>query len=385
MTSHDEEPEFQFRNPITPTAVAYLLRDGKLAKSHLFLLWIIEAFTVYGKGCFASNARLARETRMHPRHISRAISELSEEKLVKVSYKKGVRWLETAWTGLKLERKHRVVNTRTDSQKCEGGLHKNVNHKLLRSSTVNAPRCAAVPDEDNTMPLFKRDDIHGKWADRLRACVRKAGAAAGFRFEKGSWKESTRIKWANEFRLAENKNSPALIEELLRFYEDNCDTITNPKIVNVRHFRKCMESGWLSRLKEEMTKKDVKIDEELKPIIIHLESLGWPKASKKQVGVACQLTFNTIDDFRTRIRRVRKKHWLAKYLLDGGMPTPLGFVEEWMRRVHKRVSDWDDWHGNLLKEVPKPPDDKRFNQWGREIAEEATSAKAWDKLIKEVY
>ena len=168
----------------------------------------------------------------------------------------------------------------------------------------------------------------------------------------------------------------------VQWYVSNHPGNMGMKLYNGKDFRQYYTKV-LQRM-EKCQPKMVEVDAVLKATVGEIKGWGWPKGSKSQVGAACQLTFDVIKDFRKRIGKSNRSG-LSTWLLEGGMGTPLGFVEEWMRKVHKRVANWDDWHGDLLKEVPKPPADKRFNQWGREIAEVYSTAKAWDKLVAEVY
>ena len=99
--------QFEFSGCAFPKGLFYLLRDDKITKTDLLLLFVIDSFVRYGKyGCHASNNYLAKATGASPNYISNAISRLQNDdlKLLTIFWKDGQRYLETDWSRLTIEK-----------------------------------------------------------------------------------------------------------------------------------------------------------------------------------------------------------------------------------------------------------------------------------------
>lgn len=402
-----EEHHHQFRNPTTPTVLAVLFRQGKVAKTHLILYWIIESYVEYGKGCWASNAWLARETGTHPRNVSRCLGRLEELGLVKIRYRRDKRWLETSMSRTDLERRHKQVDKCTDSQKCEGGLHKIVNHNTssLRSEvkTTNADPANPGPHKEDDVSLFE-EGVHSQPKGRRGATQEQIKTVTnlhrGFCQKQGWYGPRTSRKWwENEFRALINEYGYEQVHDTLKWYHANHPLKVEMKLEDGQAFR----SKFPSLLKRIATvgEKEVVLDPKLKYVAEGIKALGWPAKSKDTILPAVQMTYDALKAFKDRLKAycennpLREEFTLpyvrfAHHLLEGisGSGGVRGMTDTWLNKVHDRFAGWSEWQGDLTKHVPKPGkarDNDPFTEWGREIAEEWQTSRMWDKLMGYLY
>jgi hypothetical protein len=155
-------------------------------------------------------------------------------------------------------------------------------------------------------------------------------------------------------------------------------------------------------INKEKAQYDVKLDRKLKGVAETVRSWGWPTKAKGQIDAAVQLTFDALTEFQSRLKAYcennPKKPGLvghhdnfAHHLLDviggfgpyGGVK---GLTESWLEKVHADKANWSDWNQELVRCVPKPGmHDKKFNEWGRQVADEWSGARIWDKLMGYLY
>lgn len=244
------------------------------------------------------------------------------------------------------------------------------------------------------MPLLHRPGPPSKitaqhlgWARRLRAVIVKEGRA-------GSWRIK---KWADQFRLAEGEFGAAKIEEILSLYEKFHSEVKRPKIINPEHFRKNVRNEWLPDVLGKLVSSRVEVDPKIKVAAEELLYLGWPKGSKGQVALTFQLCVEQARAFRAKLKPVaespRKKSGnayariddpkaVASFLLLQPELKPLDFARRWLAAAHRRIAGWDDWSGNLLREVPTTcPPDKHFDRYVMEdVIGDQFYPKRWDEL-----
>lgn len=203
------------------------------------------------------------------------------------------------------------------------------------------------------------------------------------------------MAWAREFmrlRLI-NKQDEVRIEQVLeyhnsRFKEDEY----LPEIYSASGFRKKFQQ--IEAAMERNAPKLVVLDPKYEPLINDLTGIGWPKDSEKDLREAFTLTVDAFTEFRRKLAQAYVAtpnkdipHWrLAHWLLTGAMPNSGHAAHNWFIGVFRRVSNWPDWHGSLLKEVPKPGMfDKAFTEWGRQLAAEYSDGRMWVKLMGYIY
>jgi hypothetical protein len=201
--------------------------------------------------------------------------------------------------------------------------------------------------------------------------------------------------WAREFmklRLLD-KQDEVRIEQVLeyhnsRFKEDEY----LPEIYSASGFRKKFQQ--IEAAMERNAPALVVLDPKYEPLIADLSGIGWPKDSEKDLREAFTLTVDAFTEFRRKLAQAYVNtpnkdipHWrLAHWLLTGAMPNSGHVAHDWFIKVFRRVVNWPDWHGNLLKEVPKPGMfDKAFTQWGCELAAEYSDGRMWTKLMGYIY
>lgn len=209
-------------------------------------------------------------------------------------------------------------------------------------------------EEKYQKPIIKRIDL--SWANQLRIiCTTKLGRCQ-------QW---SLTRWADDFRKMRKMDliPSQTIQAVLDWYEEHAQRIPNPQILNARHFRSAF--GWLERKWLRYEKESIVVSPEASAIFVNLKDMGWPKGSVVELPAAIQLTLDAFLSFRAKIRnyaqlnpewtkkgkrkvRASKEVVFAHYLNNGGFPQPAWLTEQWFRRVHDRVTNWENWSGNIV-------------------------------------
>ncbi len=168
-----QQTDWQFRDPKVPARVCYLLQQGKVNVTDLLLFFVIDALVKPqgnedGRGCFASNATLAKAANVVPTYVSERLHYLQDMGLVVICSIGSQRYLELEWSRTGEERKalageygkaHRKayrkmmdnLNSNRDSTKVEGTPYTKVEAPLKQKSKHNT-NDEMKKKKDNTHP-----------------------------------------------------------------------------------------------------------------------------------------------------------------------------------------------------------------------------------------
>ncbi len=98
-----KEPEFGFHDRGLPAIVWRHFVERLISHLGLSLIYVISSLTKHntkeeaGRGCWGSNAYLARCVGIHPKNVSQEIQKLIQAGLLVEVYVNGERYLETVW------------------------------------------------------------------------------------------------------------------------------------------------------------------------------------------------------------------------------------------------------------------------------------------------
>lgn len=156
MNGAEERPTFHFRGGFLRADVFYLLRDNKITKTDLLLLFMVDALVkTRGEGCWASNAYLAEQIGATPTYVSDSIKKLSGDdlKLMIVSHKNTRRYLETDWSRSTKEKEYMDEqlrkNPKPPSDFSEGRFRKNPKHREEESREKKRTTCSSAEAASN--------------------------------------------------------------------------------------------------------------------------------------------------------------------------------------------------------------------------------------------
>lgn len=169
-------------------------------------------------------------------------------------------------------------------------------------------------------------------------------------------------RWANEFAKLRNidKIDNEKISFVLDWYIPNIGEKYMPVAYSAKSFR--VKFSRLAELAEKT--KPIPISPEVASLSRELEQFrSWPKNSKKDVEVSCQVCFDSYQEFFRKLSECKKKinkqnlpntkkHYriAVRETIDylwKSTPSASAFTREWMSRVSDRISKWDKWNGDL--------------------------------------
>jgi hypothetical protein len=251
-------PQFQFRGIWLPAEIIEQFLEGSLNKTDLLLLIVIESLVENrGRGCFATNAYLAKATgSKNGVYISQCISKLVKAKLVKITNKtvnrKPARYLETSWS-------RSVQENSGYSPELKGGYSSQLypyNEGVIKIKEEGASASLPPPSppsitSSNTKPKPEIELEFLQGAERLHRCLirRKIGIMGQYSQE----------EWAIEFRrlkkwIAKQKLKGVYwAKDLGVFCQlDRCGfeareikTFKFPEVHNAKQFCDLMRHGWM--------------------------------------------------------------------------------------------------------------------------------------------
>lgn len=411
------EPTQSIRNFVLPGEILILRARKKITDGEFILLGVIDNLVkAKEEGCWASRGYLARKVGKTERQVHRMIARLLKIGIIRQvgtkSFPNGatVPTYETLWHPVNLLDKLECTDVR-GCHKCHpGGCHKchpsisslrsemireNPSRRNRRDRGRDDPSRQSPPGGTTDMPFpefgaepdTKIKDHHTAWAERLRkACVQNG------------WKhEWSRKKWANQFRILEDKLAkkelgrlvPGDIEKVLAWFERIAPTKTR-EVQHAEHFRKSFPH--LHRWATENEKVDVQVSKEAKEIADQFRgrfsNYKWPNGSGDQLDAFVQVTLTNARAFRDSLKEVAvhgDKENMAGMLLRMRhfyFDHPDTFTEKWVKAVYDDVKDWAGWSGNLLAMAfTGDLNQKRMDRIGKQWATDYYgNDKQWTKL-----
>lgn len=395
-----EGEKLEFHRALIPGEVLYLLSEGHLTPTDVVLLTVIDSLVkTRGEGCWMSRAKMSQMICKSPRQVKRIVKKLRDLKLIKAVAIKRIAGrdylvLETAWSRVRVK----VATGDIHDTGPVPPVSPYIDSELLRNSSSDSgyrpaagaamPELADTPQQGDNMPLHDVPQQNKQPSDLIKRAAKRLRKFSA----RMNWPISrSNRRWEVPLQILGNQVGDDLVSKAVRWYVGNHPDQIRLKLIDGHEFRE--RFAVVQRRMEECQQKQVEIEDLLKPVVKEVESWGWPKG-KDNVPAACQLTLRASREFRGRLMSFYEGQAsknvphvaFAGWLLEGGMPYNLNFVTDWMKRVFNRVKDWDGWHGDLIREVPQPGiADKRFNEWGRSLAQDYGNARMWDKLMGYVF
>jgi len=241
------------------------------------------------------------------------------------------------------------------------------------------------------MPFFKKpkpatettpNKFDNRAADELVKAIRQKRKLV-IRYNKAKWaKEFSRLR-----RL--DKITPKRIKAAVEWYAENLSDRYTPRAYTAAEFRKkflriedAMERK--APVPTTASKNAVKWAKEFK-------AWGWPMGAENDLPIAVGITERNFNTFRLKLRAFakappggrdnRKAARYADYLLGMHFRTARSFSERWFRDAFRRVRDWPQWNGDIIR-LAFDYNGKQFQIWAQGQAREYGNPKAW-KIIME--
>ncbi len=379
-----ERHETQFRGVWIPAEIIAKFRDGDLTSFEMVLLAIIDSLATSKHGCFASNKYLAKIVGRSQKHVRLSIARLKRLGILKqVGFDGRKRYLETTWVPGRAP-----VDGRSERPQTGRPLQYSKVYTLSGPSPDDGRSFGLIPNTSGTASKFDMDCA----IILLEACQRYLGA---------SHKYLKRVKpsvWADHFRLlreVDEVGEPEVVK-VLEWYNANMGGEFTPQAYSGESFRRKFIA--ISHQAKRDIVATVEVGEDAARIAARLQGLGWPKGSGEAVGAAVQVGLTAYlawvhrrtafteklrkDDIVDDLGRERMRlHGLGTHIARA-MPSPSHFIREWMENVHKHVSGWDAWSGDLGSMAFKPTR-KRFRKMGRAWAQSfANDPDRWDRFCE---
>lgn len=373
-------PKQKFRGCWVHADIFALLAEKTITTTEAWTLLMVDSLvTSRGLGCWATNAHLASRIGVTVQQIQVIIRKLTDLGLL---VKKGFvqlgyyryRLMETKWSRIDIPGKvnialegkvniaHSISSLRSEINKGEpasgrgGGAPK---PKYMESAAMKNVFIPELEKENKTTKLDQ------SWTKELREKLSSVQPVHKY----------NPSKWGAQFRLLRTKDGydPVLVQNVLEWFLGQYTRDTRPRIENAKQFRHRFK--WIKDKYDQYQQQNpqITVSDSAKDIVRILTMQKWPKNSTKDLPVAVQVSLNGWKAFRSKLleyvrnnpitdespRHLKIAHWLA-----GAFPSGNYFVEYWFRQVHNSVANWDNWHGNLLKEVfDGDPNNKRFEKF----------------------
>lgn len=231
------------------------------------------------------------------------------------------------------------------------------------------------------MGFFKELDTKSKddQADALSTRLRRVAGKANWFVSKD------KTKWSPQFRVLINRHGFEVVDQVLKWYESNYTGKGVPSLNNGDQFKRRFD--WVRKLMDLHTQSTWTKTDKGTSLTKSLKNLTWPKGSSEQLHQVVEITLDRYTKFRKLIQDVAAKEqgkplgWMAKTVLAKSGSAE-EFTKTWMEMVHRQISDWDDWSGDLLRFAFRP-DHKAYQAMGRGWATDfAGSPKRWESLME---
>lgn len=207
-------------------------------------------------------------------------------------------------------------------------------------------------------------------------------------------------KWADEFRLLRQAYKPQQIDATLNWYCSHVAGEWVPQAFSAAGFRAKFDE--ITAAATRGRKYDALPDPSplAKKIAAEAELWGgWPGDSASQLPAAAQLCHDGVKSVRAKLRNYvvvhdgaddnrredEKRIALAKEML-ARLPDHTEYPREFLRRLHKRVTNWPGFDGNVLSpNLRFDPDGKDFQALCRAKCNDyCHEPERWDALWAEV-
>jgi hypothetical protein len=360
----DERHEFQFAGIWLPRHVMEMVAARRLNPTDIILYAMIAA--LQGKrGCWATNEYLAGTCEVHLRKVQESLAKMKELGLVQqVHFDGRRRYLKVVAEGGDIVPARAEVPTDGTAEGTPNGTSGvptdgTQNSTQLKTIQPEAGAASEVGVRNGfglveVLPAGKATEEDTRHAATLRDAVRRhlPGRAVNL------------ANWAEHFRLLrEHDKAPTeRIAAALAWYGENIGGQFTPQIFSGEAFRKKFPQL------EKQVARDLTLDTPPTPEAVavagRLRMLGWPKGSGEALPAAVQ---RSLDAYRTWCHRVCEMRrrlkmddlaedigtWRQKllvfgdWLYNGKHGGPEYFVEMHFQAVHRRVTGWHDWRGNL--------------------------------------
>lgn len=389
MSKDVEHHENQFRGWWVPAEVVRLFQSGKIGPMETLLLATIDGLISPERGCFASNKYLAAKLGILPRYVVKMIGNLTRDGLIiRTGFNGRIRTLETAWSNAVrkvrlVQQDHSGATRRTRRIPPTGELDKQVERAAKRRHGIGGKRKMFFNEsKKKTWTTPGPSDKDYKRTDKLEQVIRS---------RRKIMRPFKRAAWAKCFMMLRCVDGvPAdHIDLILDWYVNHFGEEFVPQVYSAKAFRDkflALENA-MGRCVEVVGE----LSDDAKRIVASLNRKGWPKGSKEQLPAVVQSSLAEYVKFKDKLRDVVNDRTkvpipqpikrFAHNLLSARLGTAVTFIENWMLAVHKQISEWTAWSGQL-KQFRFCPESKRFAQMGREWSTRYTgSGRQWDLLI----
>lgn len=365
----------QFRGTFAPADLHHLLYDGKITTTEFVLLQIVDSLVnSRGLGCWASNEYLAKRCGVKVRQLQSMVSHLIGIGALKRTgwhelHGTKFRLLETSWSRIIPQ-----VDGCTDAVNCTQGdavecTQRNTigkkggeaappappeNSGLLgNSSPQNVKKSSAPPTKEEKQAL--------QWVDQLRATLRS------HKKQVHDTTNSNRSTQAARFlKLWKDiGKDTALVQNVLDWWCANFPE--KPEVHSANQFCNCFH--WLEGLMNKDSPppaKEIELSEQAQKTLAMLANLTWPQGEEQLPAVVQQSVDNylALCDRATRLEKKLRKgtsghsqrdaQRLQGFLLHAGqhlfMFAPV-FLLDWFTHLNHRYHDWEDWDGDMERDI----------------------------------
>jgi len=177
------------------------------------------------------------------------------------------------------------------------------------------------------------------------------------------------------------------IIKVLKWFIAHIKDKYTPSVFKAQDFReKFLRIENIMNRSQSETPEEIKISSAAKEIAKRLSHLSWEGSDDQLLGTI-QISLNNYNEFYKWFLEISKtgdrhhirlcEHLHGCYFLAH----PKTFVKDWMEKINKRIIDWDEWSGNLIK-MAFNRKSKLFQRLGRKEVEGYSGySSGWDRLM----
>jgi hypothetical protein len=203
--------------------------------------------------------------------------------------------------------------------------------------------------------------------------------------------------WSKQFTILRQTATEEDILQVLQWFKSNIKDQWTPKAYSAKSFRQKFD-----RIEEAMNRnksQDTPISDVARSIYKRLGDLSWKGITGDQVLTTVQISLTNYQEFLAKLQswevsctfmkraefvQVQSIFRFTANFLNSNLSTDTQFVEKWIRDIHKMVTSFDTWNGDITKQA-FTVSNKRFKQQGREWATAyCGDSSRWDKLMEKL-
>lgn len=154
------------------------------------------------------------------------------------------------------------------------------------------------------------------------------------------------------FRLLRTKDkiSQERIDATLLWHCEHLRDKWEPKAFTGEDFRKKFLKIESALLRHHPPEEIVEISPQTIDIVSRLKMLGWKKVSMEKLAIEVELSLHFVRWLRSTLATMKsvEDHAIKSLYLTALLERlPRNWVEQWYEHLHKRLSNWEAWNGDL--------------------------------------